>query len=252
MRFNVISRKYRKPPVSEAVCEFRFEPSSTWDLTIPGLIYDRIKQDFPKRKLAKAVEFSVVAGPEGIAQQSMTTDRMQFLREDEKALIQVDRDLLAINHLKPYPTWETFLPLIRQGFEAYIQVTNPRAIHRIGLRYINRIEIPGKRAELQDYLELRPSIGPDLPQDFGPFLVKVGIPYSEGQDILSLQSASAIPHVLETIPVVLDLDYYLAVPGRVPLEDAFSWIETAHTRVEEAFEACITDRLRVMFEEVRN
>jgi len=245
-----MGRKYRNPPIVEALCEFRFEPGAPWDMTVPGLVYERIRDGFPKRRQAKAFEVSVAAEPEGIGQQVLTADRMQFLREDEKALVQVGANLLAVNYLKPYTTWQEFLPLIRQGFDAYLAAANPKGIQRIGLRYINRIEIPGQRIELEDYFEFRPFIGPQLPQDFGPFIVGIQVPYENSRDFLRLQLAKASAETPNTVAIMLDLDYFLARPGEVPQDNVFEWVDVAHNHVEEAFEACITDRLRQMFVEV--
>lgn len=245
-----MDRRYKNPPIIEALCEFRFEPGVPWDLAIPGLVYEKIRENFPKRRQAKALEVSVAASPEGVEQQVKTTDRMQFLREDEKALIQVDRDLLAVNHLKPYPTWREFLPLIRQGFNAYCEVASPKGIRRIGLRYINRIEIPGQRIELEDYFELRPFVGSELPQEFGSFIVGIQIPCEDSRDTLRLQLVNATIETPNAVAVMLDLDYFLAQRDQVPLDNVFEWVEVAHGRVEEVFEACITNRLREMFEEV--
>ncbi|QMS90513.1 hypothetical protein HUN01_24125 [Nostoc edaphicum CCNP1411] len=36
-------RQYPNPPIEEAVCEFRFAPDPAWNLTIPGLFYEKIK-----------------------------------------------------------------------------------------------------------------------------------------------------------------------------------------------------------------
>jgi uncharacterized protein (TIGR04255 family) len=242
-----MSRKYRNPPIVEALCEFRFEPGAPWDMAIPGLVYERIRDNFPKRRQVKSVEVSVAAGPEGIGQQVLTADRMQFLREDEKALIQVGPNLLAVNHLKPYPTWQEFLPLIRQGFDAYLTAASPKGIQRIGLRYINHIELSGERVELADYFEFRPFVGERLPHDYSLFIVGIQIPFENSRDVLRLQLLSAAP---DAIAVMLDLDYFLAQPGGVSQGNFFEWIEVAHGHVEEVFEACITDRLRQMFEEV--
>ncbi|MBC7233980.1 MAG: TIGR04255 family protein [Chloroflexi bacterium] len=245
-----MGKQYRNPPIVEALCEFRFEPGAPWDMAIPGLVYEGIRDSFPKRRQAKTFEVSVAAGPGGIEQQVVTTDRMQFLREDEKALIQVGPNLLAVNHLKPYPTWRGFLPLIRQGFNAYLAAANPKGIQRIGLRYINRIELPGKRVELADYLEFRPFVGERLPQDYGPFIVGIQIPFEASRDFLRLQLASAVAGKPETVALMLDLDYFLAQPSAVSQDQVFDWIKLAHDHVEEVFEACITERLRQMFEEV--
>jgi len=245
-----MSRKYRNPPIVEALCEFRFEPGGTWDMAIPGLVYGKVRDRFPKRRQARAVEVGVAEGRGGVEHQVVTTDRMQFLREDEKALIQVGPNLLAVNHLKPYPTWQEFLPLIRQGLDAYLEIANPKSIQRVELRYINRIEIPGQRIQLEDYFEFRPFIGPNLPQNFGPFIVGVQFPYEDSRDMLRLQAANAAAETPDIVAIMLDLDYFLAQPGGVSKEQVFEWMEVAHGRVEEAFEACITDRLRQMFEEV--
>ena len=50
--------------------------------------------------------------------------------------------------------------------------------------------------------------------------------------------------------MILNLKYYLARPGDIAWNDLSEWLEVAHDRIEEAFEACITDQLRQQFEEV--
>jgi uncharacterized protein (TIGR04255 family) len=245
-----MGKRYRNPPVIEAVCEFRFEPSVPWDLAIPGLVYEKIREGFPKRRQTKVFEVSLAGAPTGVEQRVQSIDRMQFFREDEKALIQVDRDLLAVNHLKPYPTWQDFLPLIRQGFDAYRQVANPKGVLNIGLRYINRIEIPGQRAKLEDYFEFRPFVGPNLPQEFGAFIVGIQASFENSRDNLRLQIASAAIEAPDSVALMLDLDYHLSQPGQVLLDNVFEWMEIAHGHVEETFEACITERLGEMFGQV--
>jgi len=42
-------RKYRKPPVVEALCEIYFA-GSNWDETVPGRFYDRVKDNFPVKR----------------------------------------------------------------------------------------------------------------------------------------------------------------------------------------------------------
>ncbi len=245
-----MSKKYRNPPIVEALCEFRFNPSDEWDLTVPGLVYEKIRDNFPKRRQAKAYELNTVIGPEGVEQRTVTTDRMQFLHEDEKALIQVDRHLLAVNRLKPYSGWDEFLPLIRQGSSAYIEEAKPKGIQRIGLRYINRIEIPGQDVRLEDYLEFRPFVGSGLSQGHKSFIVGIQIPYESSKDTLRLQLANVATGThAASIAMILDLDYSLAQPDSVSLDNVFEWMEVAHNHVEEAFEACISERLRQLFEE---
>jgi uncharacterized protein (TIGR04255 family) len=79
------------------------------------------------------------------------------------------------------------------------------------------------------------------------FILGVQSPYDDGRDILRLQLTTDEPVVPDSVAVLLDMDYFMAQPEAVPLQQALDWIETAHLRVQEAFEACITDRLRALF-----
>ena len=43
-----MTKRYTNPPLVEALCEFQFDPSTAWDLTLIGLIYDQLKDIFPE------------------------------------------------------------------------------------------------------------------------------------------------------------------------------------------------------------
>lgn len=239
--------RYNKPPIVEVVCEFRFIPAEPWDLTIPGLVYDRLRSHFPHKQAFKFLESEAVVEEHEVRQEFRMADRVRFLREDEKAFVQIAPDLLSIHHLDPYPAWEGFVPIVRDAFEHYNEIARPKGLRRIGLRYINRIIIPALPAKLEDYLNFRPFIGPGLPQNITDFILGIQSSYAEGRDILRLQLRPAEPGIRSQTDVLVDLDYFLAQTEAVPLEKAFDWIDTAHFHIQEAFEASITDRLRELF-----
>ena len=218
-----------------------------WYLTVPGLVYDRLRWQFPRKRLLKVLEGEAAVEATGIRQEFRLADRMQFLREDEKAYVQVGPDLLAVNHLAPYPTWEGFLPLVQNALGAYAAVAQPRGLHRIGLRYINQLEIPGESVDLDQYLNFRPFVGPGLPQLFHGFILGIQTPYDEERDMLRLQLTTIEAKAAGASTLLLDMDYYLAQPEGVALETTFDWLERAHTRVQSVFENCLTDGLRSLF-----
>ena len=242
-------RKYRNPPVAEAACEFRFEPGAPWDLTIPGLIYEKMQDTFPIKKQGATLDAMMTSGPEGVQQQIVSAPRVAFWRQDEKALVQLGKNILSVHNREPYTGWEDFLPLIRRGFLTYRDIAAPEGFRRLGLRYINRIEIASKSIELADYFRFRPEVAESLPQDFGSFAVGIEIPYQGGRDRLRIQ-LSSIEGTRGTVTSMLDIDYFLDQAKQVALDSAFEWVALAHTHVEEVFEGCITDRLREIFGEV--
>lgn len=246
-----MSIKYSNSPIVEALCEFQFIPSQPWDMTIPGLLYEKISDEFPikQQQMGFGIGFQPKEG--GIEQRVEMAQRMQFFRSDKSALVQVGPDLLTVNHLKPYPTWEAFKPLISNNLNIYQKIVKPKGFKRIGLRYINKIEFGKSPIELTDYLNYYPFIPTTLPQVHETFQVRVEIPYEEGRDRLLLTLGTAIPEKSEILTLLLNLDYIMALPERILLDQTSDWIEKAHTVIENAFEACITDKCRSLFEEVK-
>lgn len=247
---------YKDPPILEALCEFQFEPSQPWDLTIPGLFYREVKSEFPIRHQFNPFQISLQTDLPGASIQNVAgnADRMQFRREDDRALIQVGPDLLAVNHLKPYSDWKTFKQMIERALGVYGQVADPQAIRRIGLRYINRLEFPGQhQLEIERFLLAVPTVPSDVPQTFSSWAQRIEIPFVEANGLLVLQSRSAFEEGQDGIAFLLDLDFVTLQPEVVKLDSAMEWVERAHDEVEKTFEACVTLEAKRLFgEEVQH
>jgi len=247
-----MEKKYKNPPIVEVLCEFQFVPSQPWDITISGMLYEKIRDDFPLKQ--QQVGFGVAVQPreEGVLEQKIEfgPPRMQFFSNDKTSLVQVGLDLLTVNHLKPYPTWERINPLILKILKKYIDIASPKGFRRIGLRYINKIDFDQHEIELTDYLNYYPSIPNNLPQTHKTFQVTVEIPYNE-RNTLRLTLGTLIPEKPDAFSLMLDLDYIMVLPEGIALNEVSNWLEDAHTTIENAFEACITDKCRKLFEEVK-
>lgn len=242
-----MGRKYSNPPVAEVVCELRFEGSQQWDLTFPGLIYEKVSTLFPARKTRRLFQGTAYPDLQGIQHELSLTELAQFWSPDETAFIQVGPDLLSINQLKPYPTWEMYKPKIDSTLASYVEVVRPSALLRIGLRYINHIRIPESSIELIDYFQYYPAISPAMPQPLEKFVVISEFPYRTDQDNMRIRFGTAESEEPSTVECVLDIDYYLQKPFSINLGDAVQWLEDAHSNIEAAFEACLTERTRTLF-----
>lgn len=244
-----MSKKYKNPPIVEALCEFQFVPGQPWDFTIHGLFYEKISSEFPDKQQQMGIGIRVKQEAGAIQHEVLQPpNRMQFFRKDKSALIQVGPDLLVVNHLKPYPAWEVFKPLILDNLNKYIAVAQPKGFKRIGLRYINKIDIPEKSIETTDYFNFYPHIPVELPQIHEAFNIRVEIPHQENRDRILLTFVSTIPEKPEVLSFLLDLDYVMILPEKVAVEQAGEWLEQAHEIIESTFEACITDKCRNLFE----
>ncbi|MBI4488294.1 MAG: TIGR04255 family protein [Deltaproteobacteria bacterium] len=244
-------RIYNKPPVVEAVCEFRFNAPQPWDWTIPGLIYEKIRAEFPKKRHQNVLEVAMQPGEGKVSQEIKGgIAKMQFLREDESALVQVGPNVLSVNHLRPYPNWPTVKALIIKHLQIYQEVANPESLIRIGLRYVNRIDMPKDNFTLEDYFRALPQLPEVTPQIFASFVLRVEIPYEDLKGRLTFVFGTA-PVKTENPSFMLDLDMFAIGEDVPPLGKESDWIEAAHERVEKAFDACFTEKThKEIFEEV--
>lgn len=249
-----MGRLYENPPLVEVLCEFQLEPSQPWDWTIPGLVYDKVKKEFPKKKQQNVIEMEARVEQNelmpSIKKGGVT--RLQFLREDETALIQVGPNLLAVNHLRPYPTWGRFQKMIKSSLAVYREVAYPKALKRIGLRYINRLEIPEAEVRIEDYILAVPQIPEPVPQVFATWIQRVEIPFVDSNGMMVMQSGLVKHEEPNKITFLLDLDFITLDVRDINLENATNWLEKAHAAVEKTFEVCITDKSRALFKEVNN
>lgn len=244
-----MGKKYANPPIVEAVCEFRMTADTNWDMTIPGLIYERIKDVFPEKEQHGVQEVEIKEGPEGLQKQVRTSGRVWFLTKEKNAFVQVGDHVLAVNCLAPYPTWESFRPRIESAFQALTSVVVVKGLDRIGLRYINRIEIHDPVIDLNQYFQFRPSLPKSMANEMTDFIVGTVLLPAKTFDRCKVQLATAAFEKADVGNFVLDLDYYLAQGAPLGADKALQWVENAHQQIEAYFEGCIGDRLRAIFGE---
>jgi uncharacterized protein (TIGR04255 family) len=246
-----MAKRYKKPPIIEALCELRFQSSQPWDLTIPGLVYERIARQFPKKRHQNIIHFEVSKVENKTRQDIEGSVMIQFLNNEEKALVQLGPDLLTVNHLLPYPGWDIFKRLIAENVQKYCDVTKPSGLKRIGLRYINRIVFP-QAVNSEDYFRISPKVPEPIPQVFRGSLLSVEIAYEEiPAMILRLSFGTSPSRVQNEVPSILDLDIGSAEANIPKLEELENWLEQAHNRLEIAFEASCQDKTRRdIFEEI--
>jgi uncharacterized protein (TIGR04255 family) len=248
-----VRRKYNRPPISEAICEFQFVAAKEWDWTIPGLVYQEIREEFPQKRQEKAFEFSIAPQVGKVEQSLGSLSKMQFVREDSSAMVQIGPDLLAVNAMPPYPGWETFEALIKKQFEIYLKVAEPAAFKRIGLRYVNKITFPTSGIETTEFFHYYPRLPETVEQRHGPFWMRVLHTYAHERDAMTFQMGQVAqpPSADERLTILVDLDYYLTKPDAVDLVQGLQWVSQAHEHIETMFEASITDNTRRLFEGVK-
>lgn len=243
-----MKKNYANSPIVEAICEFEFEKSSSWDLTIPGIIYGKIKDDFPEREEGSINTIRISS--ESKEPEYVKVPMVRFFAEDKNSLIQVGPDILTINHLSPYTNWEDYLPIIENGLQVYYEEIKPKTIRHISLKYLNRIDIPEKNIDIVDYFKFRPITDLGTSDTIMSCIVGVEFRCNDGKDLIKIQLNSLPARNDNETSFLLELNYHSAHYIEFDNEEITNWLATANKIITKYFEASITDKLRILFEEV--
>lgn len=180
---------------------------------------------------------------------SATSQHVGFLftSEGQKYVYQARLDGFSVSRLAPYESWEAFRTEVRRLWNVYRHAVEPVRVERIALRTINRLDLPGPRVELKDYLRTSPEIAGGLPQSLDGFFMRLQIPVEDLRSTLLLNETIIEPPRPGIVAVVLDIDLFRTED--LPQEEEGIWqlLETLRLRKNEFFEACITEPARELF-----
>lgn len=246
----ISERRYRKPPVIEALCEIYFA-GSAWDETIPGAFYERVKNDFPQKQQRTIQEAQITLGPgQALAGVRQLPPWMQFVSDEKHRMIQIAQDLLVVNQLVPYPHFEEWELEVYRSLQVYRGLAQPEKVARLGLRYINRVVIREDKVRMGDYFTIYPNLPQRLGDTHGSFMVRVEVPaFQQGHTVL-ITFGTAPPPKPDQVAQAFTLDLYDIAHLDASIDEAVlkKEIRQAHDNIVVAFEDSITDKLRSLFE----
>ncbi|MEU2703734.1 TIGR04255 family protein [Micromonospora aurantiaca (nom. illeg.)] len=245
-------RVYKHPPIIEAIVEFTFSGGEDWNLTIPGRLYERIREDYPgEPQQREVVEANL--GMDG-AKSSKTGLAITVSKKSERVVFASDNRLLMVgpavlsaHSLAPYEGWESLQARATDALQHYCELVHPEHISSIGLRYVNRIKLPESTITFDDYFtvaQVLPASG--FPATLSSFFDRMELRYEEIPASIAFTWASVNSDEPDTAAFVLDLD--LRWRGKTPFENAESNLKELRERERAAFESLITDKLREIFD----
>lgn len=242
-----ITTKYKNSPLIETICEFHYIHKEQWDATLPGMLYESVKEEYPVKNQRK--DFYQPPGmiDEGLNNLTVFT---QFYNEKKESLIQIGKNVLTINCLKPYPHWEFFKPMILKNSGIYREIAKPISLRQLSLRYINKINIPindGEKVSLKEYFKYYPNRPEELKGDMSSIDIVIHLPHNEDRDALILRLATVLPDEEKQVSFLLQLDFIMVKPEQLPLDNLEEWLENAHSIINSTFELSITDKCKALF-----
>lgn len=236
-------------PITEALLDIRAVLPQEIDLKKLLAFQDSIKEIFPEKQERVSFEAGFQISQEGttILPTSKKPDGYFFRSSIENKIVQVRLDGFTFNKLKPYGKWQVFRDEARELWELYCQTANPFKITRLGLRYINRIEIPLPISDFKEYILTTPEIAPKLPQALEHFFIQLVIP---NPDILAkaiITQTMQPPVNNQILPLILDIDVFHEAEYPVDKPEIWDVFEKLCIFKNEIFFSSITDKAKELF-----
>lgn len=254
-------KKYKNPPVVEAWIDFRFEygeESPAWNQKI-AVDFIKSFDQFKKEEYLALFKKEIKVDQKG----SIVSDEDVFVRlkafnSVNDRCLQVEQSLLVYNMLRIKDAeWPGFSVLLEEAIlfcQEYINLFGPLHIRPV-LNYRDNITIPFIERKIQpkDYFEIYPEVPENTFGDITDFSLSLILPTTcengvtsfsvRTQPIVSTEPNSKLPFII---------DWYVQSAKSFTCEDLNDcdlWLKSAHEGINKAFESCLTDKCRLLFDE---
>jgi uncharacterized protein (TIGR04255 family) len=236
---------YKRSPLTEAVVEFRLEEPLSPDV-LDKACARLVSPQFLKEDISESVfEF----GPGTAPRQTHQLHGYKLTAINAGEVIQVKLNALGVSKLPPYGGWDEYREFVSSCWTTWRKATGRKRLSRIGVRYLNRIDIPcppGTLVETDAYLAFNMNVPKvlDAPRRGNYLQINSGIA-ADGLQV-NLMCASTEPALIDHIAVGLDIDVFRDIDVPQQDDDIWALLDTIRKRRTEIFEACITDQTRAL------
>ena len=236
-------------PIREAAAEIRTIPDH--DLSFDRLksLKELVGQTYPKisEQRAKGGEIRIKLDESAGVRLFDELHALVFASEDGRRVVQSKLDGLVVSRLAPYEHWKAFRTQLFEFWEAYKEVALPRSVTRIGVRYINIIDLKTPVRDLQDFLTTVPSPPPRLPQAMSSFLSRIVIPDERSSGMIVLTESMEPSPDSKSVPILLDIDVFREFQAPYPEEFDAEVLEKLHDAACRVFFESVTERTVEMY-----
>lgn len=174
---------------------------------------------------------------------------LRYQSTDQKHIVQFNRDGFVFSRLEPYQDWEKFSCAGNHLWHTFRNIAQPIAINRIGLRFINSIQLPIGEVRFENYLSPAPKAPRGFVLPFHGFthrdvLAVPGHPYA----INVTRTIQPVPAAGEiAIAVILDIDVFTTCGDKLDEELLEKYLLEMRWLKNKVFFGCFTAKAMKKF-----
>ncbi|MBV8658519.1 MAG: TIGR04255 family protein [Burkholderiales bacterium] len=245
---------YPNPPAAEAIIglQTRFRQSPSADQLTD--FCQRHRESYPESAILQQLQFgftTTVEGAELSAEQAVQRPGgLRLSTRDTKRVLQIGPDSFNYSCLKPYCGWDAFRDGAQRLWEDAATHFQFESVTRIGLRFVNQINIPGDSFDFKDYFTLYPYVPQHMQQTVNGAFMQLRFPQEDlAKNAVTIINQGLVPSTAENcITVLFDIDINTPIELDFNSEEIWDVLEKFRNRKNEFFENGICDNTRRLFQ----
>jgi uncharacterized protein (TIGR04255 family) len=239
-------KAYSSPPITEAIIEITFGteliPKSFEKIT------KKLNKIYPNLQHQNTIEVNLHANSNLTI--SNQPAGIKLSSHDEADILILSHQKLGAARLAPYLGWEHLYDKIKSALKIWKSVVKTQAIIRIGVRYINRIDIPVDNSGVtknEDFLNIFPHLPESIERPMFTYLNQVTLPTSNAYWDTTITSTNMPSPRINCISLLLDIDVFRTKDIPIKEEDLLASLLEVRDIKNYLFEECITPKARELF-----
>lgn len=241
-----VTTEYSRPPITEAVVGINF--SSQITKTEMDAFEKKFKAHYPNRQTVSNYNIALMMSNQ-ISTHLNKQDGYRRSTEDMTQLVVLWPSSFTVSQLAPYQGWDHFYRRFVRDWTLLKKIIGFHPISRIGMRYINRIDIPSKEpvVDYEEYINIYPKM-PDILQPTSSYALQAAVPLKDIDCLLKINSAVVPSPLLGHVSFVIDQDISKEVDPPQNDNDIYELLEKIRAAKNTIFEACVSRRARELFQ----
>ena len=244
------SPKYPRAPITEAVIELRI--ATGLETVIIDKIAKRLKKRYDTQAPLQQVNLILDMTGSGTTAVQQQNNGHRFATYDQADIALLTPVNLTTARLAPYPGWHAFQTMARENWADWCSIAPRHPISRVGVRYINRIDIPlpdDGIVQLETYLTTHPR-SEILERPLTGFMVQAQFDAFLPKWVATLTTAPLTPHpVPNHFSLLLDIDVSRTQDIPEKSDEMWTMINEAQTIKNDLFERALTPATKEFFRE---
>jgi uncharacterized protein (TIGR04255 family) len=240
-------------PIVEAIIEIRTRADGAWEEEAVRRHFEQVLSGYAYLDSQRVIqhEWEMRGGqPPTQRVSELGLKGVRFRSADERHIVQFNRDGFVFSRLQPYEDWEQLSKEAMRLCQFHLEFARSTEIQRVGVRFINRIQLPPEELRFEDYIQAAPQPPHSLELPFAGFMHYDTLAMPGYAYMINVIKTIHVPPALQTqgIALILDIDVFTTQPfalGENAIEKRLAEMRWLKNKV---FFGSVTDKALKIFQ----